>query len=70
MEKNKIRVGEKKIFVSTLWKGKELLKKGNEFEINMSDNAVFLPIDQRYDEEDMRFLANTVLEMRKNIAYG
>ena len=61
---------KKKIFVSTLWKGKELLKKGNEFEINMSDNAVFLPIDQRYDEEDMRFLANTVLEMRKNIAYG
>lgn len=49
---------------------KGITEKGNEFEINMSDNAVFLPIDQRYDEEDMRFLANTVLEMRKNIAYG
>ena len=69
-EKIKSELVKKKIFVSTLWKGKELLEKGNEFEINMSDNAVFLPIDQRYDEEDMRFLANTVLEMRKNIAYG
>lgn len=68
-EKIKLELVKKKIFVSTLWKGKELLEQGNKFEINMSDNAVFLPIDQRYDIEDMKFLASTVLEIRKNIEY-
>ena len=44
------------VFVSTLWAGDDLKENGNYSEINMMNNAVFLPVDQRYDEEDMEYL--------------
>lgn len=56
-----------KIFVSTLWNGQELADKGNDFERNMSANAVFLPIDQRYSASDMKYLAEKVEEIRGKI---
>lgn len=56
----KKRLIEERIFVSTLWNGKDLLDNGNAFELNMSENAVFLPIDQRYDTEDMNYIAAEV----------
>lgn len=68
-KKMKMELVKCKIFVSTLWKGKDLLEKGNDFERNMSDNAIFLPIDQRYDAEDMKYLTQKVLEVRSKI-YG
>ena len=52
-----------KIFVSTLWAGHDLLQHGNTFELNMSENAVFLPIDQRYDQEDMSYIIKRVKEI-------
>lgn len=58
-----------KIFVSTLWNNKVLMDNWNDFEKNMSDNAVFLPVDQRYDVNDMKYLAERVLEMENNIIY-
>lgn len=64
-QKIKRNLVKNKIFVSTLWNGKDLMDNANDFERNMSDNAVFLPIDQRYDIDDMRYLAETVLEIRK-----
>ncbi len=51
---------EQKIYVSTLWSGKELLEKGNSFELNMMNNAVFLPMDQRYNSEDMNYIIGIV----------
>ena len=38
----------------------DLKREGNEFEITMMNDCVFLPIDQRYDENDMRYIADTV----------
>ena len=54
---------EKRIFVSTLWSGNELRENGNSFELNMMKNAVFLPMDQRYDERDMEYIIYVLKEM-------
>lgn len=49
-----------KIFVSTLWAGKDLLENGSEVEINLMKNTIFLPVDQRYDVEDMAYMISRV----------
>lgn len=54
---------EKSVFVPTLWSGENLLNHGNEFEIHMSCDAVFLPIDQRYSKEDMQYLVRLIKEL-------
>lgn len=51
---------EEHIFVSTLWSGKDLIENGNIFELNMMENAIFLPIDQRYNVEDMEYIISRV----------
>lgn len=51
---------KKKIYVPTLWEGEELKELGNESEHNMSTDCVFLPVDQRYREEDMEYIAQMV----------
>lgn len=51
---------EQKIYVPTLWDGNDLLKEGNEFELGMMKNAVFLPVDQRYNSDDMLFISEKV----------
>lgn len=51
---------EEHIFVSTLWSGKDLIENGNAFELNMMENAIFLPIDQRYNVEDMEYIVSRV----------
>lgn len=58
-----------KIFVSTLWKGEDLLNSGNEFELNMSENAVFLTMDQRYGIDDMKYIANETLKFINSIGH-
>lgn len=52
----------KKIFVATYWK--EVLEGGSEnsIENRFADWLIPLPVDQRYDEEDMRVVVKTVLE--------
>ncbi len=53
---------EDRIFVSTLWSGKELMRNGNPFELDMSKHCIFLPLDQRYYESDMEYIAGKVKE--------
>lgn len=53
------------MFVSTLWSGEALIVNGNEFELNMSNNAIFLLIDQRYTVEDMKYIAARVNALRE-----
>lgn len=55
---------QNQIFVPTLWKSGELTESGNAFERNMSDNAVFLPIDQRYDDHDIGYIIETIRTCR------
>lgn len=52
---------DKKIYVSTLWNTCKL----NDFEKNLSDYCLFLPIDQRYDRSDMLYI---IEEVRKCIS--
>lgn len=51
---------EDKIFVSTLWSGENLLNNGNTFELDMSRHCIFLPLDQRYEESDIQYIARKV----------
>lgn len=48
----------RKIYVPTLWLGEDLMRNGNDFELLMSNDAIFLPIDQRYDINDMIYIAD------------
>lgn len=54
---------KEKIYIPTLWK--ELLN--NQFrgtlEYRLSSDTIFLPIDQRYDLEDMDYLADRVIKL-------
>lgn len=56
-----------KVYVSTLWNGEELLENGFDFELNMARNAIFLPIDQRYDINDMNYISILVKRILKDM---
>ena len=57
----KRKLCEKKIFIPTYWPhlGEEL----SDIEKNFVDNLVCLPIDQRYNEEDMKYILNNLMEL-------
>ncbi|MCD8155618.1 MAG: hypothetical protein LUF78_13220 [Clostridiales bacterium] len=61
-ELKKALVAEK-IYTPTLWR--ELLRPEFEgtLEFRLSDELVFLPVDQRYGREDMKYLAGRVLAL-------
>ena len=50
-----------KIYVPTLWPGLEKFDL-NEFERDILNNMVLIPIDQRYNEEDMKYICNLIEE--------
>ena len=54
-----------KIYTPTLWR--ELITSEYEetLEYQISKNTVFLPIDQRYDVQDMEYLAQNVLTLSR-----
>ena len=56
----KARLVSGRIYVSTLWTSELLSQSGNAFEHSMSDNAVFLPIDQRYGDDDIAFMIHVL----------
>lgn len=58
----KKKLVERSIFTPTLWSGQELIVNGYDFEIDMMNNGIFLPIDQRYCEKDMDYIASCVIE--------
>lgn len=52
----------KKIFVPTYWKDC-LNRKLNVFESSMVEDCIFLPIDQRYDINDMEHISKCIVDM-------
>ena len=60
----KKRLIENKIFVQTLWPGLNKFDL-NDFEKNIFNNLVLLPIDQRYDREDMNYIIDIIKEKIK-----
>ncbi len=51
-----------KIYVPTLWGDIDLPQERNGFEKEMSEDCVFLPLDQRYNEKDMKYIIAKVEE--------
>lgn len=51
-----------KIYVPTLWPDVFDICNENELEYNMAKDILPLPVDQRYDLEDMKFIADEVIK--------
>jgi len=56
---------EKKIYVSTLWSDTLEEEFYGTDEYKLSDETIFLPVDQRYDAEDIRYIIDSVNEVLK-----
>ncbi len=54
----KKRLAEKKIFVATLWPN--VLDMNGTLEKDFAENILPLPVDQRYSEEDMRYIVEEI----------
>jgi hypothetical protein len=52
-----------RIYVPTLWPNVLDDVSKNSFEYFMTDNMIFLPIDQRYDENDMKYMLDVLKEV-------
>lgn len=61
---------EKKIYVPTLWMDVLEVCKENELEAKYALDILPLPVDQRYTQKDMKFIANTIKEIIFNLNEG
>ena len=57
----KKQLAKRKIYVATLWPN--VLGTGLDIETEFAENILPLPCDQRYSEEDMQRVADTVREL-------
>lgn len=53
---------QKNIFLPTYWKD-ALFRNINEFETRLINSALYLPLDQRYDFEDLDFIIDTIMKI-------
>ena len=58
-----------KIYVPTMWEGCAGAEFDGTTEQELSRNGVFLPVDQRYTEEDMLYIAGRV-KVNMDLGYG
>lgn len=56
-----------KIYVPTLWPGVEKLVDKKSFEKKLYNDLVLLPIDQRYDENDMNIILGRLFKVLKEV---
>lgn len=54
-------LAERKIYIPTLWPN--VISDGNPLERELARNILPLPCDQRYGSEDMKYLADSLLEL-------
>lgn len=59
------RLLEEHIYVSRFWKHVLTNRLANDFEKELAEYLIPLPIDQRYEEEDMKYIASRVLELER-----
>ena len=57
---------ENKIYVSRFWKHVLTNELANKFEKDLAEYLIPLPIDQRYDEQDMQYIANMVKKLEED----
>jgi len=56
------RLQDIKVYIPTLWPDVFDVCAEDELEYHMARNILPLPIDQRYDTDDMHYLINEVLK--------
>lgn len=56
----KKRLVEQRIYVPTLWNGEDLKHNGNSNELEMMNCCIFLPVDQRYNQEDINHIISVM----------
>ena len=56
-----------KVYVPTFWPGVENLVDERSFERKLFDDLVLLPLDQRYDEQDMNIILERLFKILKEV---
>ena len=56
---------ENKLYISRFWKHVLTNERANSFEKDLAEYLIPLPIDQRYDKNDMEAIAKIVLELER-----
>lgn len=56
---------DNKIYISRFWKHVLINERSNDFEKNLAEYLIPLPIDQRYGKSDMNYIANKVIEFER-----
>ena len=51
---------DNKIYSPILWLGEDLRRFGDDIEKSLANRTVLLPMDQRYDEEDMNYIIEEI----------
>ncbi len=59
---NKTSLYQFNIFIPTLWADPLARNESNEFETRLATSLLSLPIDERYNKEDMKFMATHILK--------
>lgn len=54
---------KRKIYVPTLWPGVDEIPICTEWEQHLEKDTIWLPIDQRYNQDDMKFIARNVKDL-------
>lgn len=65
--KLKKKLIEKKIYVATYWPNVLIQSKKDSYEYYLANNLVNIPIDQRYNDQDMRYIINIISKHVKKI---
>lgn len=61
------KLQEKKIYIPTLWPDVFEYCDISELEYDMADNILPLPVDQRYDKEDMHYIVEKIKRVLKDL---
>ncbi|MBQ9609852.1 MAG: DegT/DnrJ/EryC1/StrS aminotransferase family protein [Lachnospiraceae bacterium] len=61
----RMKLIKQKIYIPTLWKELISSEFAGLIEYNLSANCLCLPIDQRYDIEDMKYICDTIIDLLK-----
>lgn len=56
---------DNKIYISRFWKHVLTNELANDFEKDLAEYLIPLPIDQRYERSDMNYIASKVIELER-----
>ena len=63
----RIKLQQMKIYIPILWPAVFKLCESEELEYDMAHNILPLPVDQRYDLQDMEYMAKVIKDIMKGV---